>query len=156
MWFWHVPALCNAATTHPALGAVQTVSLVGLGLLFWLPILGRSRPNPLPPLGGVLYLFTACVGCTLLGILLTFAPVSVCPVYLHPADKLGILPLVRDGWGMTPALDQQIGGLLMWVPACSIYLCGIIGLLARWYSSPAAPTIPTDTGEKPAAKPAPA
>ncbi len=32
-------------------------------------------------------------------------------------------------------VDQQIGGLLMWVPACLVYLCGILGLLARWYTT---------------------
>jgi putative membrane protein len=48
-------------------------------------------------------------------------------------DRLGILPLIRDQWGLTPAKDQQLGGLLMWVPACLIYFCGIIGLLGRWY-----------------------
>ena len=136
MWFWHVPTLCDAATSNPGVRTVQTLSLLALGSLFWLPILGPNRERRLPALAGVLYLFTACVGCTLLGIIITFAPVSVCPVYLHPIDKLGLLPLIRTRWGITPALDQQIGGLLMWVPACLIYFCGILGLLARWYTTP--------------------
>ena len=84
----------------------------------------------------MLYLFSACVGCTILGIILTFAPLGVCPVFMHPADRLGILPLLQDGWGLSPARDQQLGGLLMWVPPCFVYLCGIFGLLARWYTGP--------------------
>lgn len=141
MWFWHVPALCDAATSSPIVRSVQVVSLLGLGTLFWLPLLGPpSRPH-LPPLAGVLYLFTACVGCTLLGIIITFAPVSVCPIYVHPVDTLGLLPLIRNGWGLTPAVDQQIGGLLMWVPACFIYLSGIVGILARWYSEAGEPAL---------------
>jgi putative membrane protein len=32
-------------------------------------------------------------------------------------------------------VDQQVGGLLMWVPTCLVYLCGILGLLARWYGN---------------------
>ncbi len=38
---------------------------------------------------------------------------------------------------MIPARDQQIGGLIMWVPMCLVYLCAIFGQLARWYSVPA-------------------
>ena len=60
----------------------------------------------------------------------------MCPVFHHPVDRLGILPLLRDDWGLSPARDQQLGGLLMWVPPCFVYMCGIFGLLARWYSGP--------------------
>ena len=135
MWFWHVPALCDAATSNPWLRGVQTASLVALGCLFWLPILGAGASQRLSPLGGLLYLFTACVACTLLGIYITFSPVSVCPVYLHAAPRDAILNLVRERWGLTPVVDQQLGGLLMWVPACLIYLCGMLGWLGQWYSS---------------------
>ena len=81
----------------------------------------------------MIYLFSACLGCTVLGIIITFSPVAVCSIYLHPPDRLGILPLIQDQWGLTPAKDQQLGGLLMWVPACLIYFCGIFGLFARWH-----------------------
>jgi putative membrane protein len=139
MWFWHVPTLCSAATSNPTLRIVQAFSLLVAGTLFWVPILGPMRQR-LPALAGVLYLFTACVGCTLLGIGITFSPVSVCPVFMHPVDRLGILGLVRQGWGLTPGVDQQIGGLLMWVPACFIYACGIVALLARWYATARLPS----------------
>jgi putative membrane protein len=134
MWIWHEPTLCNAATTIPSVRTIQIVSLITLGLVFWWPIVGPQLSRRLAPLLGVLYLFSACVGCTILGILITFAPVGVvCPVYLHPVDRLGILPLIRQGWGITAGIDQQTGGLMMWVPACGIYICGVIALLARWY-----------------------
>jgi putative membrane protein len=104
-----------------------------MGFAFWWPIIGPWTRQRLSPLAGVVYLFSACLGCTVLGIIITFSPVEVCSIYLHPLDRLGILPLIQDDWGLTPAKDQQLGGLLMWVPACLIYFCGIIGLLARWY-----------------------
>jgi cytochrome c oxidase assembly factor CtaG len=77
------------------------------------------------------YLFTACVACTLLGIAITFSPVEVCSVFTHPVDRLGVMPRVRDGWGLTAERDQQIGGLLMWVPACLVYGAAILSVLAR-------------------------
>jgi cytochrome c oxidase assembly factor CtaG len=136
MWLWHVPSLCSASATNPWVHAVQGVSLLLMGTAFWWPIIGPWRSQWLPPLIGVLYLFSACVGCTILGIILTFAPLGVCPVFMHPADQLGILPLIQDNWGLSPGRDQQLGGLLMWVPPCFVYLCGIFGLFARWYTGP--------------------
>ena len=136
MWIWHVPTLCSASATNPWVHLVQSVSLLLMGTAFWWPIIGPWRERWLQPLVGVLYLFSACVGCTILGIVLTFAPLGVCPVFMHPVDRLGILPLLQDNWGLDPARDQQLGGLLMWVPPCFVYLCGIFGLFARWYSGP--------------------
>ncbi len=134
MWIWHERTLCDAAATKPVVRVIQVISLIALGLMFWQPIVGPRMERRLPPMLGVVYLFSACVGCTILGILITFAPAGVvCPVYLHPVDRLGLLPLIRQDWGITPAVDQQAGGLMMWVPACGIYLSGVIALLARWY-----------------------
>ncbi len=134
MWIWHAPTLCNAAVSNVWIHRLQYVSLLSMGFAFWWPIIGPWTRLRLSPLAGVVYLFSACVGCTILGIIITFAPVGVCSIYLHPRDSLGILPLIQDRWGLTPAKDQQLGGLLMWVPACLIYFCGIIGLVARWYA----------------------
>ncbi len=145
MWLWHAPALCDAAAADPLIRGFQSVSLLAAGTLFWWPIFSPQQRWRLSPLAGIFYLFTACTACTLLGILITFAPVTVCSIYLHPADPQGLLGLIRGQWGMTPKIDQQVGGLLMWVPACLIYLSAILALLARWYrpeqiqSAPAAP-----------------
>ena len=135
MWFWHAPALCNAAVTNEWIHRLQYVSLLLMGFAFWWPIIGPWSQHRLSPLVGIIYLFSACLGCTILGIILTFAPVEVCSIYLHPLDRLGILTLLQDQWGLTPAKDQQLGGLLMWVPACLIYFCGILGLFARWHGA---------------------
>jgi cytochrome c oxidase assembly factor CtaG len=133
MWLWHAPTLCNAAAQSQLVHRLQEATLVAMGLAFWYPVLAPRVSRRIAPLGGVLYLFTACIACTILGILVTFSPVEVCSVYLHPTDRLGILPLLRGDWGMTPARDQQIGGLLMWVPACLVYLGAIMAMLARFY-----------------------
>lgn len=151
MWIWHAPALCNAAATHSAVFWLQVVSLLVFGGLFWWPISGPNPGDRLFPLAGIMYLFTACAACTMLGIYLTFTPVSICSAYAHPVDRLGVLNLLRGEWGLTPAVDQQIGGLLMWVPACLIYLGGIIGLLVRWYGSD-----DTETGSGDSFAPGPA
>lgn len=137
MWFWHAPALCNAAVTSRSVYVVQIVSLIVLGCLFWRNILSPRESERLSPPAAVLYLFSACVTCSILGIIITFAPVTVCSIYsMPPPDTLGISPMIRNDWGMTPERDQQIGGLLMWVPMCFIYLAAIFAQIARWFSEP--------------------
>ncbi len=136
MWLWHVPALCNAATTSSAISVIQTTSLLLMGSAFWWQVLAPRDAQRLSPAAGIAYLFTACTACSVLGIILTFAPVSICPVYQQPVDRLGILSSIRGQWGLTSERDQQIGGLLMWVPMCLIYLTAILAQLARWHSGP--------------------
>lgn len=133
MWVWHAPTLCNAAASSDAVRAVQTISLVAMGAAFWWPIVGPRLDQRLADPPAVAYLFLACVACSLLGILIAFSPVEVCTAYLQPADPLGVLPLVRGHWGLTPPVDQQLGGLLMWVPGCAVYASSILGVLARFY-----------------------
>jgi cytochrome c oxidase assembly factor CtaG len=136
MWLWHAPALCNAATTSRTISAIQTTSLLLMGSVFWWQVLAPREGERLSPAAGIAYLFTACTACSVLGIILTFAPVSICPVYQQPIDRLGILGTIRGDWGLTSDRDQQIGGLLMWVPMCLIYLAAILAQLARWHSGP--------------------
>jgi putative membrane protein len=133
MWLWHAPTLCNAASQSGVVHRVQEVSLMVMGTAYWWPILSPRRSDRLTPLRGIVYLFTACIACTILGIAVTLSPVEVCSVYLHPVDRLGILPLLRSSWGLTADRDQELGGLLMWMPACLVYGGGILGLLGRWY-----------------------
>src|SRR5207253_844730 len=94
MWLWHAPTLCNAAANSAAMHRVQELTLLSMGTAFWLPIVGPNERARLRPLAGVVYLFTACTACTLLGIMVTFSPVAVCSVFLHPIDHLGVMPLI--------------------------------------------------------------
>jgi cytochrome c oxidase assembly factor CtaG len=134
MWIWHAKPLCNAAAVSSSVQAVQTVSLVVMGLMFWRPIVAPQRSRRLEPLAAALYLFSACIACTILGVVVTLSPVEVCSAYMHPADPLDVLPLLREGWGMTCKADQEIGGLLMWVPACFVYASAILATLGRYYA----------------------
>ena len=141
MWFWHAPTLCNAAVVSRPVRALQTASLLVLGGLFWRQILAPREEERLSPPGAVLNLFSACATCSVLGIIITFSPVTICSIYtMQPRDPFGMLHTIRAGWGFTPDRDQQIGGLLMWVPMCLIYLSAIFAQIARWFGEPASPT----------------
>jgi putative membrane protein len=138
MALWHVPVLFNAALAHDALHIFEHLSLLICGTIFWWPILAplpERRLSPVPQ--GAAYLFTSCVACTSLGVLITFAPGLLYPAYAQPADPFRILPLIRERWGISADMDQQIGGLLMWVPGCLVYLTAIMAMFARWYGEEA-------------------
>ncbi len=151
MWFWHIPAVHDLMVSRPAaatiplctltgtadnsltnlLHIIQPVSLLVAGVCFAWPILGPLPAYRIHPLTGVGYLFTACVGCSLLGMLITFAPVGVYGVYSGP-DYFGIAHQLSTNWGLGRSTDQQLAGLLMWVPGCFIYLSGALYLLMSW------------------------
>jgi len=137
MWIWHAPTLCNSAAASKPVFALQTVSLLAMGGVFWWQVLARRESERLAPLTAVLYLASSCLACSVLGIIFTFSPVTVCSIYAHPADSLGLLATIRGAWGMTPEKDQQLGGLLMWVPMCLVYLGAVFAQLARWFGEPA-------------------
>jgi putative membrane protein len=132
MWVWHQPSIFEAAHENPRIHELQIASLLLAGFLFWMPIAGPLARRRLAPLPGIVYLFTACLGCTILGIGITFAPPGLFAAYTGTEDEFGIQPLIRS-WGMTPPVDQQFGGLMMWVPPCLIYVSGVMVLLARLY-----------------------
>jgi putative membrane protein len=134
MWIWHARTLCNAAALSETVQALQTVSLVTMGLAFWRPVLAPRPSDRMPVFSAALYLFAACLACTVLGIVVTLSPVEVCSAYRQPVDSLGVMPLVRDGWGLSCSADQELGGLLMWVPTCFVYAAAILAILGRHFA----------------------
>lgn len=165
MWFWHIPAIHDLMISRPAtavnplctlagtaanplvnlLHIVQPVSLLVAGVCFAWPILGPIPACRIHPLTGVGYLFTACVGCSLLGMLITFAPVGVYAVYGGP-DYFGVAHQLNSGWGLSRSTDQQLAGLLMWVPGCFIYLSGALYLLLNWLGEKQSESLIMDSG----------
>ncbi|MGA7291459.1 MAG: cytochrome c oxidase assembly protein [Terriglobales bacterium] len=136
MWIWHWPPLYNATLSHEGIHIAEHLMFLITATIFWWPVIGPVERSHLSPLAAVIYLFSACAAHTVLAILITFAPVGTYPAYLQPSDTLDILPLLRKQWGLTPGVDQQLGGLLMWVPVCLIYLGFIVATMIRWYSVP--------------------
>ncbi|WP_347158926.1 cytochrome c oxidase assembly protein [Pontibacter chitinilyticus] len=140
MWFWHIPAVFDTAfpatqaTAFSMVPVLHVGSLLLAGMLFAWPLLGPLPEQRINPLVGVVYLFTACVGCSLLGLLITFAPLGIYHHYLS-IDPFGFASQIRNGWGITTEADQQAAGLIMWVPCCFIYLSGSLYLLHTWLTA---------------------
>jgi cytochrome c oxidase assembly factor CtaG len=132
MFAWHLPPMFNAALANNGLHIFQHLSFLATGVLFWWPIFQEPRLAPFP---AIAYLFSACTACSLLGAILTFTPPGQYPTYLKQDDADAVIRLVRTGWGLDPRSDQQLGGMLMWVPGCLVYLSGILSSVVRWYGA---------------------
>ncbi|SRR5579884_3028772 len=120
IWVWHAPPLFDATLKSDLVHAAQHLSFFLSALLFWWALFyahGRRAYG-----SGVLYIFTTGAHTGILGALLTFAPHPWYPPYAN----------TTQAWGLTPLQDQQIGGLIMWVPASLVYLAAGLYLFAAW------------------------
>jgi cytochrome c oxidase assembly factor CtaG len=133
LWLWHLPVLYNGALANERLHAFQHLTFLVTATIFWWPVLAPQGYRRLATLPAILYLYMGAVFNSLLGALLTFAPIGLFPHYLHPEDELGALSLIRNGWGLSVKGDQQLGGLFMWVLGGGIFLWAILWVFARWY-----------------------
>jgi putative membrane protein len=124
LWVWHAPALFQATLTSDFVHALQHLSFLGTALLFWWALLRGSEAH-LGYGAAVFYIFTTGVHSSILGALLTFAPSTWYPGYAS----------TTQAWGLTPLEDQQLGGLVMWVPAGLVYLAAGLALFAKWMQS---------------------
>lgn len=121
LWVWHVPVLFSAALRHEGVHVLQHSSFLVSALFFWWTALGHD-----PRVGrgtgvAVAALFTTMLHTGALGALLSLAPTPWYPPYLETTTALG----------MDPLDDQQLGGLVMWVPSGLAYVIAAIGLLGR-------------------------
>ncbi len=116
LWGWHMPALFNATLTNNGIHSAQHICFLGSALLFWWGLL-RTR---MAYGAAIIYMFTTAIHTSILGALLTFAPSPWYAGYLH----------TTAAWGMTPLEDQQLGGLIMWVPAELAYVFAGLWLVA--------------------------
>jgi putative membrane protein len=120
LWIWHVPALYDEALEHEAVHVVQHLCFFGTAALFWWGI-AHGRQGRTGYGAAVVYLFVTAVHGGVLGALLTVSPRVWYAPYLahHPS-------------GLTPLEDQQLAGLLMWVPAGLAFAAGALFLFAGW------------------------
>jgi len=123
LWVWHAPKLFDATLESEWVHVAQHISFLGTALLFWWTLLHKHAGH-LGYGGAILYVFTTAVHTSVLGALLTFAPHAWYAPYAQTAPF----------WGLSSLQDQQIGGLVMWVPAGTLLTIVALILLAKWMS----------------------
>jgi putative membrane protein len=119
LWAWHLPAAYDLALSNMAVYWIMQATLVATAIVFW-----QTAIRPGHPQGqGLLLILAGYMQMALLGALLTFARE---PLYTIHA----VAPL---DWGFTPLGDQQLGGLIMWVPAAVPFMVvGAVLACRQW------------------------
>jgi|SRR5690242_15001491 putative membrane protein len=113
IWIWHLPALYEAAAAQPSLHFAQHASFLGSALLFWCAVLDQRRQYG----AAALYTFATSAHTGILGVLMFITPHPWYPSY---------------GTGAAAIEDQQLAGLIMWIPGGALLAFTAVCLLWYW------------------------
>ena len=120
---WHFPVFYEAALRHHGLHIMQHLVFIATSVLMWWPVL-----SPVPELPRISYpaqmgyLFLLGIPMSVVGALITLSDRVLYPFYAT-APRI---------WGLSPLADQQIGGLLMWVPGGLVLWLAMTVVWFRW------------------------
>jgi cytochrome c oxidase assembly factor CtaG len=126
LWLWHIPRLYQAALVVPWVHELEHLAFLGTAVLFWWRLLeapGKRGAAAGAAYGtGILMSFTTMLHSGMLGALITFSPMPWYPNYITNTAA----------WGIGALADQQLAGVIMWVPGGTVYLVVTVVLLAKW------------------------
>lgn len=118
--FWHLPGPYAFALQHEEAHIAEHLTLLVSACAFWAVAFGEL--TRLSRGGRLMFVSTAALLSALPGALISIAPRPLYSVHAGATAR----------YGLTPLEDQQIAGLVMWIPAGFIYLAAILGLLFLW------------------------
>jgi cytochrome c oxidase assembly factor CtaG len=106
LWLWHLPAAYDLALRSSNVHALEHITFLVVGILFWAQVTASAPAKPtLPPLARVAYVGAGAVSNVLVAMVLAFAPTALFAHYAHLANRPG---------GITALQDQQIAAGIMW------------------------------------------
>ncbi|KZD01004.1 cytochrome c oxidase assembly protein [Oceanibaculum pacificum] len=112
LWTWHLPGPYDATLRSDFTYWIMHITTFGAAYMLWHALLR------LGVIAALFASFATAVQMSLLGGVLTLAPTPLFEVHA----------LTTRPWGLSPLLDQQLGGLLMWVPGGLLFT--VLGLMA--------------------------
>ncbi len=121
MWLWHAGWLYDAAVANHTLHVVEHASFLATACLLWSAVLGADR-HRVSPGAGILALFLLSLQGVVLSALLTFAREPWYESYRATTAT----------WGLDPLADQQLAGVIMWIPGGLINAAVGVGLAVQW------------------------
>jgi putative membrane protein len=122
LWFWHMPRPYDATFESTAVYWCMHVSLFATAIWLWRELL-HHEPGRTSSAIAIGALTSMQMG--FLGALLTLAERPLYFWHLTTTER----------WGLTALQDQQLGGVLMWVPGIALFLWAAIRSLSRLMSS---------------------
>lgn len=137
LWFWHAAGPYDAALSDPVVHVAEHVTFLGTGVLFWRVVVGARGAGRVSAGLGVLLVFGMGMQSVFLSLLLTFARDGWYAGYRS----------TTMAWGLTPLADQQLAGVVMWVPAGVVYVAAALALLVSWIKSTEGDDVSPHPGE---------
>lgn len=122
LWFWHLPSAYGWALHSEWIHTGEHLCFFLTSLALWSLVLAPYGRRQLGYGPCLIFVGTLGVEMGMLGAILTFA---LRPLYLTQAS-------VTLAWGLTPLEDQQLAGLIMWVPAGVVFVVAMGGLFVAW------------------------
>lgn len=122
LWLWHTPLFYDLTFTSSVIYWVMHITLFGSALYLWWQLLASEGNSTLRNTGAATF---ASIQMGLLGAIITFAPQAVYSPH----------QLTTFAWSLTPLQDQQLGGVIMWVPGCLVFLLVTMYSMARLLAS---------------------
>lgn len=122
--FWHVPGLYDAAVRNEWLHDLEHLSFLLVSLQFWtLVIEPYGQRRALGYGATVVFVVSAGFVMGMIGAVLTFAPAPLYGVYLHTTQV----------YGLTPLDDQQLAGIIMWIPSNLVHAGALCTVFFAWF-----------------------
>jgi putative membrane protein len=126
LWVWHLPDLYQAALANVNIHIVEHLTFLVTGVWLWAPVLHALPPaKPMNYLVRMAVLFFTMVSSSILAAIFTFAQAIAYPFYGTAMQVLGLSPLD----------DQQLAGVIMWVPGGGIFLFATLITFAAWLNN---------------------
>ncbi len=122
LWFWHASVPYDAALKHHTLHVLEHAGFLVTGVLFWRVVIGPRAADRVSHGLGVMLVFAMAMQSVFLSALLTFART---PWYSAYANSTAT-------WSLDPLADQQLAGVIMWIPAGLVYVGAGLALLVTW------------------------
>jgi putative membrane protein len=128
---WHIPALYDATLTTEPIHILEHLSFIAVGVIFWWPIVdpmrGSDRRRWVGTFAKIAMLVASGVPPTVLGLIFTIAPHPFYDFYAR-APRL---------WGLSPVVDQQVAGVVMFGAGNLIYFLAVVMVFWRVFTDPA-------------------
>jgi cytochrome c oxidase assembly factor CtaG len=121
LWAWHIPALYQATLDNEWIHATQHITFLGTALLFWWTLI-EGRYGRFGYGAAFAYVFTTALHTSVLGALITFTGQLWYPIYAGRTAP----------WRLSPMEDQQLGGLIMWIPCGVVFVVVGLAMFAAW------------------------
>jgi cytochrome c oxidase assembly factor CtaG len=122
-WIWHQPVAYDWALDNRWAHYLEHVSFFLTALVFWWPVIGAPPlPSPLSYPTRLIYTFLAWLPNSLLGAGITFSRGPLYAYYVSTAQATGVDPLA----------DQQLAGLIMWIPGDALFAAILLMLFAAF------------------------